>query len=81
MFDELADPPEFVLTGGGHRITVRFEAGYPVAQIYAPQDQDVICFEPMTAPTNALVTGGSALTLVEPGGEYSARFSITVEPG
>jgi galactose mutarotase-like enzyme len=80
MFDELADPPEFVLAGGGHRITVRFEAGYPVAQIYAPQDQDVICFEPMTAPTNALVTGGAALALVEPGDEYTARFSITVEP-
>jgi aldose 1-epimerase len=80
MFDQLADPPEFVLAGGGHRITLRFEAGYPVAQIYAPQDQDVICFEPMTAPTNALVTGGAALALVEPGDEYTARFSITVEP-
>jgi aldose 1-epimerase len=80
MFDELADPPEFVLAGGGHRITVRFEAGYPIAQIYAPEDQDVICFEPMTAPTNALVSDGPALTLVEPGGEYRARFSVTVEP-
>jgi galactose mutarotase-like enzyme len=81
MFDELADRPEFVLAGGGHRIAVRFEAGYPVAQIYAPPDQDVICFEPMTAPTNALVTGGPALARVEPGDEYTARFSITVEPG
>jgi aldose 1-epimerase len=80
MFDELADPPEFTLAGGGRRITVAFETGYPVAQIYAPQDQDVICFEPMTAPTNALVTGGPALALVEPGDEYTARFSITVEP-
>jgi galactose mutarotase-like enzyme len=49
-------------------------------QIYAPEDQDVICFEPMTAPTNALVADGPALTLVEPGEEYGARFSITVEP-
>lgn len=81
MFDELADPPEFTLAGGGHRITVAFAAGYPVAQVYAPVDQDVICFEPMTAPTDALVTDGPALTLVEPGDEYAARFSVTVEPG
>ena len=80
MFDELADPPEFTLAGGAHRITVTFEAGYPIAQVYAPADEDVICFEPMTAPTNALVTDGPALTLVEPGGEYAARFSVTVEP-
>jgi aldose 1-epimerase len=80
MFDQLADPAEFVLAGGGHRITVRFDTGYPVAQVYAPADQDVICFEPMTAPTNALVSDGPALTLVKPGGEYTARFSVVVEP-
>ena len=79
MFDELADPPEFTLAGGGRRITVAFETGYPVAQVYAPADQDVICFEPMTAPTNALVSDGPALPLVEPGGAYTARLSVTVE--
>ena len=33
----------------------------------------------MTAPTNALVTGGPDLPLVEPGQRYEAIFSITVE--
>ena len=32
----------------------------------------------MTAPTNALVTGGPDLALVAPGGRYEAIFSITV---
>ena len=31
--------------------------GYPYAQVYAPDDDDVIAFEPMTAPTNTLVSG------------------------
>ena len=48
----------FVLTGGGRRIEVRFGDAFPYAQVYAPADDDVIAIEPMTAPTNALVTGG-----------------------
>ena len=39
--------------------------------------EDYICFEPMTAPTNALVSG-DRLQLVAPGEEYIARFSISV---
>jgi len=65
----------FALTGGGRRLEVAFEAGYPYAQLFAPCDDDVICFEPMTAPTNAL---RSCPQSVEPGGSYRARFSITV---
>jgi aldose 1-epimerase len=69
---------ELVLGGGGRRVTVRLEQGYPVAQVFAPCTADVVCFEPMTAPTNALVTG-DGLTLVPPGECYRATFSITVE--
>jgi aldose 1-epimerase len=47
----------FALQGGGRRITVSFESGYPYAQVYAPAGQALICFEPMTAPTSALVAG------------------------
>ena len=52
--------------------------------MYAPADDDVVAFEPMTAPTNALVAGGPDLPLLEPGGRYEAIFTITVtalEPG
>ena len=48
--------------------------------VRAPRGKDFICFEPMTAPTNALVRGGPALPLVRPGGEHAACFSITVQP-
>ena len=68
----------FVLAGGGRRIEVSFDAGYPYAQVYAPDDDDVVAYEPMTAPTNALVAGGPDLPLVAPGESYRATFSITV---
>ena len=64
--------------GGGRRIELCVGPGFRFAQVYAPSDDDVVAFEPMTAPTNALVTGGPDLALVEPGGRYKAIFSITV---
>ena len=70
-------PPAFTVSGGRLSLTVTFEGGYRYAQVFAPAGQDLICFEPMTAPTNALVDGRD-LTLAEPGGEYRAAFSIAV---
>jgi aldose 1-epimerase len=68
----------FVLAGGGRRIELRIGDGYPFAQVYAPADDDVVAYEPMTAPTNALLAGGRDLPLVKPGESYSATFSVTV---
>ena len=79
--NEYLAPPDdapFVLAGGGRRIELCVGPGFRFAQVYAPSDDDVVAFEPMTAPTNALVTGGPDLALVEPGGRYKAIFSITV---
>ena len=76
--DEFVAPAQpFVLEGGGRRIEVSFDRGYPYAQVYAPEDDDVIAFEPMTAPTNTLVSGQD-LKLLEPGESYEAAFSIKV---
>jgi aldose 1-epimerase len=78
--DEFAAPDAaapFALAGGGRRIEVSLGAGFPFSQVYAPADDDVVAFEPMTAPTNALVSGGD-LKLLEPGESYEAAFSITV---
>ena len=75
-YDGLVEPVAFALEGGGRRIELRFEAGYPVAQVYAPRGRDFACFEPMTARTDALRTGDFPLAV--PGEPYTAAFSITV---
>ena len=54
-----ADGAPFALAGGGRRIELAFLSGYPYAQVFAPAEDDVIAFEPMTAPTNALSTGAT----------------------
>lgn len=75
-FDEVADGSVFAVSGGDRRIEVRFDHGYPAAQIYAPATEDVVCFEPMAAPTDALRSGGYALA--RPGQPGVAQFSIRV---
>jgi aldose 1-epimerase len=68
----------FVLAGGGRRIELSMGDGYRFAQVYAPPGDEVIAYEPMTAPTNALVNQGPDLPLLQPGERYEAIFSITV---
>jgi aldose 1-epimerase len=75
-FDELPSPPAFAVSGGGRRISVEFEQGFPVAQVFAPAGQDLICFEPMTARANALRDGG--FPVASPGEPFVAAFSISV---
>jgi galactose mutarotase-like enzyme len=78
LYPRLDDEPVFALEGAGRRLEVSFGRGYPVAQVYAPEGQEFICFEPMTAPTDALARGGRELPLAEPGSEFTANFSIAV---
>jgi len=82
LFDELGGTGNgeatFTVAGGGRMIGVRFEIGYDYAIVWAPQGRDLICFEPMTAPTNALATGWPGLAALAPGESYRARFSILV---
>ena len=50
------------------RLALTFVSGYPVAQVYAPEESQFICFEPMTAPVDALISG-EGLSWVQPGEE------------
>jgi aldose 1-epimerase len=75
-YDEVADGAVFAVSGGGRRIEVHFEQGYPAAQIFAPPAEDVVCFEPMTAPTDALRRGG--YRSARSGESAVAVFSIRV---
>ncbi|HEX2376897.1 MAG TPA: hypothetical protein VHI30_04985, partial [Gaiellales bacterium] len=77
-FAEVADGTTFVVRGAGRTVTVTFLEGYSFAQVYAPEGSDFICYEPMTAPTNALASGDS-LTRVRPGDAYTAAFRIGVQ--
>jgi aldose 1-epimerase len=72
------DAAPFVVAGGGRRIAVEFMRGYTIAQVFTPTRAPFICFEPMTAPANALVRGGPDLRLVEPGDRFTAAFAIRV---
>ena len=56
-YDKLPDGAVFSVSGGTRTLTVTFERGYPVGQIFAPAGSSFICFEPMTAQTNALRSG------------------------
>lgn len=75
-YDEVPSGAVFAVSGGDRRIEVRFDEGFPAAQVFAPGDDDVICFEPMAAPTDALRRGGYRVAGPdEPG---VAQFSIGV---
>jgi len=78
-FAVLEERPRFSLAGAGLRITLEFLAGYRYTQVFAPKDKDYVAIEPMTAPTNALVSG-QGLRLVEPGERFRAAFHIRIDP-
>ncbi len=79
-YDQVAEGSVFAVSGGGRRIEVHFERGYPAAQIFAPPAEDpakaIVCFEPMTAPTDALRRGG--YRCARPGDPAVTQFSILV---
>ncbi len=82
VFDDayLAPPARapLVLAGGGRRIELALGSGYRFAQVYAPSEDDVVALEPMTAPTNALLSDGPDLVWVRPGERFAASFTITI---
>lgn len=75
-YDQVDDGAVFAVSGGGRRIEVHFERGYPAAQIFAPPAEDLVCFEPMAAPTDALRHGG--YRSAQQGQPAVAEFSIRV---
>ncbi|MUL47749.1 aldose 1-epimerase [Mycobacterium sp. CBMA293] len=75
-FDQVPDGTQFAISGGGHRITVTFETGYPAAQLFAPPSDALVAIEPMAAPTDALRRGN--YRVAAPGRPAIARFSVSV---
>jgi aldose 1-epimerase len=79
-YDGLEPGARFTVADGHRTITLSLVAGYPAAQLFSPPGAQFICFEPMTAPTNAL-RSGMALRRVAPGEVFTAVFRIHVSRG
>jgi galactose mutarotase-like enzyme len=62
--------------GGGRRLELALDAGFAFLQVYAPAGRPFCCLEPMTAPTDALVTGDHPT--VRAGATYAASFTARV---
>ena len=67
------------LRGGGRFLRLALDHGYPFLQVFAPAGRGFCCLEPMTAPTNALVTGDHPT--VRPGASFAASFTASVVGG
>jgi len=72
------DSATLSISGAGRRISVELIEGFQNTQVYAPQGKDFIALEPMTAPTNALISG-EGLRLVVPDAQFRATFRIHVQ--
>jgi len=79
LLDQVPDGALFTLEGGNRRIEVKFEKGYPAAQLFAPHNDDVVGIEPMTAPTDSLRRGSYRYAV--PGKPETVRFSVAGPQG
>lgn len=73
-YDQVTDGALFAVSSAGRRIEVVFQQGFSAAQIFAPPAENLVCFEPMTAPTDALRRGG--YWCAQPGEPAVTRFAI-----
>jgi aldose 1-epimerase len=76
-FDSVIEPALFAVADADRRIALEFTEGYTCAQVFAPPSRPFICFEPMTAPANAL-RSGDGLRVLAPGESHRATFVVDV---
>jgi aldose 1-epimerase len=78
-----SDCATFFLNDGRNNLTVGFGPKFSVAVIYAPADKRFVCFEPMTAPTDALHLAPAGLydglQYLAPGETWTEYFWIRPE--
>ena len=72
---------EFSVQGKNEKVTVTYGPKYTVAVVYAPPGKGFICFEPMSAITNAfnLAHAGvyKELQSIPPGGQWRESFWVS----
>jgi len=79
--DVFVDVPEGAVVSvraGSRGVSVHYVSGYPVGVVFAPGDVDIVCVEPMTAPTDPF-SGRFPLRLAEPGSPFEAVFEVVPE--
>jgi aldose 1-epimerase len=76
-FDQLAAEAVFSVAGERRTISIEFVSRWAVAQVYSPAGAEFICFEPMTAPVDAL-RSGDGLRWVQPGDVFEAEFAVSI---
>ncbi len=80
VFGGVNSNDEFQVEARGRRISVRFGTKFPAAVIYAPKDRNIVCFEPMTAITNAFNLAHAGLykdlQSIPPGATWTESFWI-----
>ena len=80
VFSGLEPNAEFWVQGERERVSVIYGPKYTVAVVYAPTGRDFICFEPMSAVTNAFNLAHAGiykdLQMVPPGGVWRESFWI-----
>mgnify|MGYP005835819991 CR=1 FL=1 len=73
----------FRVEGHGESISVAFGPKYRIGVVYAPPRGGFVCFEPMSAPTNAfnMTQAGTykEMDSIPPGGEWKESFWIRPE--
>jgi galactose mutarotase-like enzyme len=74
-FDGVDPTARFVVSGEDRAVELSFVEGYSCTQVFSPPDAPFVCFEPMTAPADALRRPKS-LELAST--ERSATFRISV---
>lgn len=80
LFLDVAAGTEVAVAAGEVEVVVRYVRGFPVAVVFAPLVADVVCVEPMTAPTDPFA-GRWPVRAVEPGEPVTAVFEIEVVAG
>lgn len=75
VFGGLESNATFRVKGRNQMIEVVYGKDYSIGVVYAPAGQSFICFEPMTAPTNAFNTPGSHKTIA-PGASWRESYWI-----
>jgi galactose mutarotase-like enzyme len=66
----------FAVAAEGRTLTLRYDEGYPFAQLFVPPGRQIIAIEPMTAEIDAI--GRGTAPVCRPGETYRASFTLRV---